>query len=163
MNPVLHSPLFLEVAPTNESFSKGRDLFDLGMRYKPEGAMQYFFNVHVPLSLQVALRAGQVKSIHLETLERNGVVSRALEDAPHYLVVGVITEAGDRFLAIPVPLRRRRSIYYWAGVFGCLIGGIALFSSHFLTGAIVLVAGSHAIRTALTLRIIPFKVVEEHC
>jgi hypothetical protein len=163
MNPTLHRPLSIDVSPTellSEEISSNQ--FNIGMRYSPNGNTQTFLCVHVPKTLQPALLSGQVNSIHLETLEVNSVTARGLGGHPNYLALGLTTRSGEELEEIPSSLQWARRHRLVLGSLACLLGTLAVFSTHAWIGAIFLILGSHAIRTAQQIPHNPFYVFKEH-
>lgn len=149
MNPTLHYPCELELADAGAPPTLShKELFALRLRYRPEGNWQVLLATFVPTSLHAALASGNVKAVHVETLEVNGPAARALPGLPGHLVLGVELTDGTEFVHVPAQLRWTRRKRYMAGATLCAAGLASLLCGHSWLGALALVVGTHAWRTA---------------
>lgn len=120
----------------------------LRMRYRPDGHMQVFLPTYVPDELRPILQAGNVKAVHLETLENDGAEQSSLPGWPAFVVLGVEDHQGTRAVAIPeglTKLRNRRLLT--GGVLGA--AGALLLAAAPWFGVAAVVVASHSIRGAL--------------
>lgn len=164
MIPTLHVPFDLRLAPTsvNGVNSSVEDLYSLRVQYLSTGAWQVFHSVHVPKPLQEALSSGTVESFHLETIIPNSPTERALPGSPSYLVMGVRLKGGPELECVPAKLRATKAAYLALGVAASACAVALLSATYTWTGALILVAGTHAIRTARGIPAHPF-IVGRQC
>ena len=154
MNPTLHHPLELQLEPANCPPDLAHpELFELRMRYRPEGNWQHYLCVFVPRALQSALSSGRVKSVEI-----NGPAARALPHSAGYVVLGVETTDGAVHEHVPQQLRTTRRMRLLAGAALCAVGGLALPFGYPWVGALALVAGTHVLRNAGLIPYRPFRV-----
>lgn len=160
MNPTLHVPSDIRLGPTtvNGVLGAEEDLFTLRIQYVCGGGWQVFHSVHVPKALQGAISNGKVESVHLETVISNSVAERSLPGSPSYLVLGVRIKEGPELQYVPAKLRASRAAYLALGLVACA-SAVALLGAYAWAGALLLVAGTHAIRTAHGIPTRPFLVV----
>lgn len=159
MNPTLHHPLELQLEPANCPPDLAHpELFELRMRYRPEGNWQLYLCVFVPRALQSALSSGRVKSVHIETLEINGPAARALSGLAGYVVLGVETTDGAVHEHVPQQLRTTRRMRLLAGAALCAVGGLVLPFGYPWAGALAIVAGTHILRNDGLIPYRPFRV-----
>ena len=137
-------------------------MFNISLLYRPEGYPSDYFEVHIPKGLQPAMNSGQVTSLHLETLEFQGVSSRALPGAPAYAIFRVSLEDGSHIETIPKSLRYQRGERLVLGVTACLLGSVMIFSHYAWVGALALIFGTHALRTAKYIPHFPLRVTGAH-
>jgi hypothetical protein len=162
VNPTLHHPLELQIEAANcPSDLAHPELFELRMRYRPEGNWQLYLCVFVPKALQQALSGGHVKSVHIETLEINGPAARALPTLAGSVVLGVETKDGVTHEHVPMQLRTARRIRLVAGAALCVAGGLAIPFGYGWAGALALVAGTHVLRNAALIPYRPFRVYRQ--
>lgn len=160
MNPSSHHLVALEATPCTSS-TKGllTNQFSLRLQYRPSHDFQLFVGVYVPEQLQPALLSGDVTGLHIDTLEVNSLACRLLPDGPSYIVLGVRSSTGSEITHIPAAFmtaRRRRHVFgLTACVFGCGLLAVATFA---WLGALALVLGTHALRTARQIPWYPFRV-----
>lgn len=158
MNATCHYPT--EIDLNSNSFKSERavpgNLCNLRMRYTADGQWQSFHFVWVSRKLQSALKSGDVKSLHLETLVPNGPVSRALGYPADFLVMGVTKKSGERINGVPKVMVQAKRISLLTGAFACIVGTFGLHTGVVWEGALGLVLGSYLIRTA---RSIPLKPI----
>ena len=113
------------------------------------------------MQLQQALFTGQVRAVHIETLEVNGPATRALRSQPGHLVLGVELMDGTFIEHVPAQLRDARRMRLAAGVMTCVAGGVGLLLGYAWLGALALVVGTHACRTAGLVPHRPFSVCRQ--
>jgi hypothetical protein len=113
MIPTLHVPSDINLTPTTVNGVPGAEegLYTLRVQYVSDGAWQIFHSVHVPKTLQDALRGGKVESFHLETLVPNSAAERVLPGGPSYLVLGVRLKDGPELQCVPSELLVARAGY----------------------------------------------------
>ncbi len=148
MNPSFHR--FVAISATPAEFSTRRaatDLFNLSLTYKG-GSTRTFLATHVPKALQPVINGGAADGFHMEILPVNSVASRSLVGAPEYLLLRATSSEGADISCIPGPLKRARVCRLILGGIACVAGGLLLFTPQVLAGTLVLLAGSHVLRTA---------------
>jgi hypothetical protein len=155
MNSTLHFPVQLKLEPAS---STDQEQLGLLLRYREEGSWQQFACVHVPGELRSALASGKVRALHLECLDATGVTRRCLPGMPAGLVMGVELDDGSRAGHVPQQLRRARCLRLVGGSLLCLLGIAALAAAHPWAGALSMLIGSHALRTARSIPHVPFLV-----
>jgi hypothetical protein len=126
------------------------------MRYRPDGHMQVFLPTYVPGELFEMLQAGNVKAVHLETLEHEGAEQRALQGWPDFVVLGVEDHEGNRIAVIPESLNKLRIRRLLAGGVLCVAGALSLAAAPWMAAAAFVLA-SHSIRAALRVPRTAFK------
>lgn len=153
MNPTLHKPVALEASVCPDG------TYLLHLQYRRGGSWQTFTSVHVPPVLATAL-SSDAESLHLETLQVNGYPQYCLPSAPDYLLIGVQTRDGVQHSHVPAQFTRARRKRFWRGLALCAAGLVAL-PWHPLAaavGALLLVFGSHEVRTSQEFACRPFHV-----
>lgn len=160
MNPSAHHPISIEVTPCVYSPKRETpDQFNLRIRYRPDGDFQMFAAVHVPHELQPALLSGDIRSLHLDTLEVNGLASRLLPGAPSYLILGVRRRNGEEVTKVPAVLKAALVKRRICGAAACLLGcGLLTQELAPWGAALALVVGTHMLRTARKIPVRPFLV-----
>jgi len=163
VNPIYCRPKELRIKPTTwKSGNNAPDVFNISLWYSVPGCLSDYFSVHIPKGLQPAMHSGQVIGFHLETLEFQGVSSKALPGAPKYAVLQVSLADGTDIELIPEVLQAERNSRRIWGTAACLIGIALLYSPYFCIGALVLVTGTHALRTARHIPHLPLLVTAAH-
>lgn len=164
MNPTYHEPQAVVLAPIKtQSSASFPNTFNLGLRYRPEGAMQWFVGTYVPESLQHALVEGDVSGLHLETLQINSPTQRRLPGQPDYLVLGVTRKNGARLSEVPLGLLQAKHLRNAAGIGVCAFGALLMVTPHAWAGALALVLGSYLLHTARHIPSSPFLVLRKCC
>lgn len=159
MNPTLHHPFELRIEPANCPPDLAHpEVFELHMRYRPDGNWQVYLGVFVPQALQSALSGGQVKSVHIDTLEIDGPAARALPGLAGHVVLGIETKDGAVHRHAPAQLLTARRMRFIVGAALCASGGLIVASGHGWAGALALVAGTHVLRNAGLIPCRPFQV-----
>ena len=154
MNPTLHQPIETKIRP---SAAEGTPhLYVLSMRYVPGGEWQTFLRTHVPVVVAAAVEAGDVAALHLETLPVNGPESTALPGRPKYLVLGFQSKDGRWIPSVPCGIKAAFRRRFLLGLVPLLAGLCLLTLGHGWSGAIALLFGSHALRTAMSIARVPF-------
>jgi hypothetical protein len=129
------------------------DIFTLGLVHQPGGAPQTFHGVYVPKSLQAALFANEVLGLQMAELGSSGAC--ALPFSPNFLAFAVRTRAGETLTEIPKRLRRA---FWWTAIRGgvfSVAGAMLMFSEEHLFGTFLLVAGTHSLRSAKGMLMVP--------
>lgn len=152
MNPASYYDVFsVECKPmlSGENGEPAEDLFSLKLNYSQGDVERLRCSyVHIPKSMQAALLNGEVTTVHMETLDFNGLASRCLPHTPQYIVSGVVTRDGRTLSEVPRPLRRLRRLGLYVA-YGLCGGGAVLMSAGWVWfGALSLILGSHCWRTA---------------
>lgn len=161
MNPTLHQPLAVHLKPqADPEFDKSchTPLFVLRMRYAENGDWQTFVNVHAPWELLERLADNDVEAIHLETLPVNSVESRALGNRATFLVLGFRTKDGVSHPTVPRVLKLAFRRRFFGGLLGSVVGVGLLATPASWLGALLLVWGTHSVRTALPIPRQPFRI-----
>ena len=150
MAPSYHKPLQVEVLPlVSRPAQQVPNLFELRLLYRKGGNWQSFFPAYVPETLQEAFSKGDIDELHLETLELNGATMKSLPGQPNFIVLGARLRDGRQIDAVPPVLTRARRHRLISGCLACGLGLTALlWGAYAPVGALLLVAGSHALRTA---------------
>jgi hypothetical protein len=159
MNGVFHRPCEFFISPTQADGNP--NLFDIGIRYRPEGDMQWFPHTFVPTSLQNPLLQGEIEGVHLEVLEASGSACHRLPGAPLVMLIAVELKSGTRYSEVPRELIWMRRRYAAMGLFACALGLVVL-TAHPWFGATFLVAGTHSLRSVRRLNFRPFYVGTQH-
>lgn len=162
MNSTFHRPQSIEIAPTRPSLGRNNvDLFDLGLRYRLGGHIQFFLGVYVPKTLQSSLLNGEVNGLHIETLEVNSIASRCLLNAPNYIILRITLITGETFVEIPKVLGWARNWRIQLGSAICVLGGFVVFSAYGWVGTVAILVGNHLLRAARQIPNNPHTVYKE--
>jgi hypothetical protein len=164
MNPIFHEVSRLEMYPMSSSRAPLPGQFHLRLQYRPGRDAHNLLGVHVPAELESALASGEVVGLHIETLEVNSAASRLLPRAPSYLVLGLRCRNGEELRHVPAVLKNTRRRWSIAAIVSC-VAGASLFivlPSYAWAGALLLLAGTHLLRTARAIPIRPFFVYSTH-
>lgn len=133
--------------------------FNLRVQYRPNGDFQHFIGVYVPETLQTAMQRGDVKGLHMDTLEVKSLASRLLPGGPSYVVLGIRCSNDEELRHVPAAYRTGRLMRHAGGAAACLLGCVLLSATRFAwLGAVALVIGTHALRTARQIPSRPFRV-----
>jgi len=163
MNAIYCRPISVRIAPSKWSSGNNYpDMFNVYLLYRPEGYTSTYCEVHIPKELQAAMNSGQVIGLHLETMEFQGVSSRELPGAPAYAIFQVSLADGTNIEVIPETLLGERQLRLVFGIAACLVGAFMVFSHYSWVGALALVLGTHALRTAKHIPHFPLLVTGEH-
>ncbi|WP_295751652.1 hypothetical protein [Undibacterium sp.] len=163
MNPIYCHPISLKLTPSKwKSGKEFPDMFNISLLYRPEGYLSDYFDVHIPKELQPAMNSGHVIGFHLETLEFQGVSSRALPGAPTYAIFRVSLEDDTDIEMIPKSLLYERRERLILGITACLLGGVMVFSYYAWLGALALIFGTQALRAAKHIPHLPLIITGEH-
>lgn len=129
------------------------DIFTVGLVHQPDGVPETFNGVHVPKSLQAALFNNDVLCLQMTQLRPAN--SRALPHSPKFLVFALKTNAGEICIDRPKLLCRA---LWWRIAKGsvALVAGVGLlFTENYFFGAFWLVVGTHDLRSAKEMLMIP--------
>lgn len=132
-------------------------LVTLRVRYREDGNWQVYPLVFVSEEARQLFDEGEVTGIHLDTLQTNGVASRALPGVPAFVVLGLETRDGAQRVTTPTELLviRRRLMIQGSVLMASGLGLLAMTSSIWL-GVSALMLGSHVLRTATGVPTRPF-------
>ena len=156
-NACFYRPYQVESIAT--TFSPPRptpDLFNIRLNHGEGKDLQHFLMVHIPPNVQSAFAQGTVRGLHLESLETNGVASRALPGQPRYAVLGVELADGSAMSCAPPVLHTlfKRKLAIAAAL--CLIGGLMGATPYPWFGGLLAGLGTHFARTAFGIPRRPF-------
>jgi hypothetical protein len=118
--------------------------------------------VHISPCVQGAFAQGNVRGLHLESLETNGVASLALPGQPRYVVLGVELSDGSALSCVPHVLHTffRQKLVLAAAL--CLIGGLLGATPFPWFGGLLAGLGTHFARTAFGIPRKPFWAPHHH-
>ena len=122
--------------------------YDLRFRYRPEGQWQSHLAIYVPEPVRPAVESNTARVFYLETGLENSVTSKHLPHYPSRVLFGVKTTDEQVHACVPQSVVHAYRLHEWGGLATILAGVALLFTTHTWLGALLLVAGTHAMRTA---------------
>jgi len=152
-----HRPFEIEAAPT--FFNPPRNspcIFHIRLRYRKDGDWQHFSLVHIPEAVQEYLAKGLVAGIYLVTLPTNGVASRALDELPNYVVLGVELTDGRRISSVPRAFHQQFCKWLVYAFLGIATGAALSATPLAWVGGLIAGGATHAVRTAWAFPRKPF-------
>lgn len=154
MYTAVHRPVSVQIEQSKlPDGTDATDIFTVRLVHQPEGAPQAFYGVYVPKTLQAALSENEVLYLQMEHLSLAS--SRALPFSPDFLVFALKTRAGETRIETPKPLRKALWWRVLRGGAATLAGVSLLFTDNHLFGAFWLVLGTHELRSAREMLLVP--------
>lgn len=154
MYTAIHRPVSVQIEQGKlPDGTDAQDIFTVGLVHQPDNEPQTFYGVYVPKSLQASLFDNDV--LCLQMVELGSASSRALPATPKFVVFALKTHAGEIRIERPKLLSRA---LWWRIIGGgvAIVAGISLlFTENHFFGAFWLVLGTHDLRSAKEMLLIP--------
>ena len=159
MNPTYYRPINVETHAVHWTGQATEHLYNLRLRYRPDGEWQSVEAVHIPPELEPFFRRGIVTGFHLETLNLQGLANN-LPGCPRFVVLGLHSADGKEHVAVPDVFNRTRAQRFLVGVLAIVASAGTCLAAPAVSGAL-LAAGMGLLWSAHNVLPTPFKVVRE--